>query len=65
MSANMDINSISIKFKSFILESIRVLKLTKKPSRIEFKTIVKASAIGILIIGLIGFVIQMAKIIFL
>lgn len=61
----MDINSLLNKFKLFVLESIRVLRLTKKPDKIEFKTIVKASAIGILIIGIIGFIIQMAKLIFL
>ncbi len=52
------------KIKSFIQESLRVLKVTKKPDAIEFKTIVKVSGIGILIIGLIGFVIQMVKMLF-
>ena len=46
------------RFKSFILESIRVFKITKKPSGQEFKTIVKVSALGIAIIGLLGFLIQ-------
>lgn len=46
------------KLKSFILESIRVFKITKKPSAQEFKTIVKVSALGIALIGLIGFLIQ-------
>lgn len=61
----MDINSISTKLKSFLIECRRVLQVTKKPGKEEFKTIVKASAIGIAIIGLIGFLIQMAKILFL
>ena len=61
----MDISSIPIKLKSFVIECKRVLQLTKKPNKIEFKTIVKASAIGIMIIGTIGFLIHMAKIIFL
>lgn len=61
----MDISSLYSKLRLFAGENIRVLRLTKKPSMIEFKTIVKASAIGIMIIGLIGFLIQMAKIIFL
>ncbi len=47
------------KFKSFLIESKRVFKITKKPSREEFKAIVKVSGIGILIIGAIGFIIQM------
>ncbi len=46
-------------FKSFIRESIRVLKVTKKPTKEEFKAIVKVSGLGILAIGAIGFVVQM------
>ena len=49
------------KLKRFGLECIRVLKVTKKPSGMEFKAIVKVSALGIAIIGLIGFVIQMVR----
>ena len=52
------------KIKSFVRECIRVLRITKKPSGYEFKTIVKVSGIGILIIGLIGFLIQMVKLLF-
>lgn len=47
-----------IKIKSFIKEAIRVFKITKKPSKQEFSIIVKVSAIGIGIIGLIGFLIS-------
>lgn len=46
-----------ISLKSFIKESLRILKITKKPNREEFKVIVKISGIGILLIGFIGFVI--------
>jgi protein transport protein SEC61 subunit gamma-like protein len=35
----------------------RVLKVTKRPDSIEFKTIVKASGLGITIIGVIGFIV--------
>ena len=52
------------KIKSFIQESIRVLRVTKKPDAIEFKTVVKVSGLGILIIGLIGFLVQMFKLLF-
>lgn len=38
-------------------EYIRVLKLARKPSREEFKTIAKISMAGIGIIGTIGFII--------
>jgi len=36
---------------------LRVLKLTKKPSREEFLTIAKVAGAGILAVGAIGFVI--------
>jgi protein transport protein SEC61 subunit gamma-like protein len=42
--------------RSFWIECQRVLKITKKPDMEEFKTIVKISGIGILIIGGIGFI---------
>ena len=44
------------KIKSFILQSKRVWHVLKKPSAIEFKTVAKVSAIGILIIGAVGFI---------
>jgi protein transport protein SEC61 subunit gamma-like protein len=46
------------KFRSFVLESKRVFTVTKKPTKEEFKIIVKVSGIGMLIIGLMGFMIQ-------
>ncbi len=49
-----------ISLKSFIKECKRVLLLTKKPSKEEFKVIVKVTSAGILLIGLIGFIINMA-----
>jgi len=49
------------KFKRFVIECKRVLKVTKKPSNVEFKTIVKVSGLGIIIIGLIGFIVQMVR----
>ena len=52
-----------IKLKTFIGECKRVLIVTKKPSKLEFKTIIKASGLGMMIIGLIGFVIQMIYVI--
>jgi protein translocase SEC61 complex gamma subunit len=39
----------------------RVLRVTKKPDSVEFKAIVKASGLGMAVIGLIGFMIQMAR----
>ena len=62
--AQENTTSWQYKIKSFIGECIRVLKVTKKPDAIEFKTIVKVSGLGILIIGMLGFVIQMLKLLF-
>lgn len=57
----MNFNSYWVKFKSFINESARVLKVTRKPNKMEFKTIVKVSGLGMIIVGLMGFVITMTK----
>jgi len=46
------------KLKSLLMECWRVLQLTKKPGKDEFKIIIKVSLIGIALIGLIGFVVQ-------
>lgn len=64
MEQTEDINSWRYKLRSFIGECLRVLRVTKKPDAIEFKTIVKVSGLGILIIGLIGFIVQMTKLLF-
>lgn len=53
--------TVKTKIKLFLRECARVLKVTKKPTREEYKTIVKVSGLGILIIGFIGFAIQMIK----
>lgn len=45
------------KVKSFALQSIRVWRILKKPSMEEFSTIAKVSALGVLLIGAIGFLI--------
>jgi len=46
---------------NFIGECRRVLTVTRKPTNDEYKVIVKASGIGILLIGLIGFIIAVIK----
>lgn len=45
------------KFRSFLVQCGRVWHVLKKPTAQEFKAIAKISALGILIIGAIGFVI--------
>ncbi|MBU2616540.1 MAG: protein translocase SEC61 complex subunit gamma [Nanoarchaeota archaeon] len=44
--------------KIFALKSKRVWLVLKRPSRNEYETIAKVSAIGIVILGFIGFVIS-------
>ncbi len=40
-------------------EYVRVLKLTRKPTREEFTVIAKVAGAGILLVGLIGFIIYL------
>jgi len=46
-----------------IKQYIRILKLTRKPSNEEFFTISKVAGAGILLIGIIGFVIYLIMVI--
>ena len=52
-STNINAESIGQAIRAHL----RVLKLTKKPSREEFLTIAKVAGIGILAVGAIGFII--------
>ncbi len=45
-------------FKSFLMKCKRVWMALKKPSKKEFTTIAKVSGVGILILGLFGFLIS-------
>ena len=51
--------SLGQRFKSFLVECRRVWQVTKKPTKEELKVIVKVTGIGILIIGFVGFLINM------
>ena len=53
----MDFKNIPQRLKSFAIECRRVFFITKKPSMQDYKVIVKVSAIGMLIIGFVGFII--------
>ncbi|MBD3313642.1 protein translocase SEC61 complex subunit gamma [Candidatus Woesearchaeota archaeon] len=57
----MDFDSYYTKLKVFAGECYRVFKVTKKPTSFEFRTIVKVSALGMAIIGLVGFTLFMLK----
>jgi protein transport protein SEC61 subunit gamma-like protein len=45
--------------KSFTQQCVRVWHLLKKPTKTEFTTVAKVSAIGLGLIGVIGFVITL------
>ena len=45
--------------KSFISKCKRVWQILKKPSRKEYEQIAKVSAIGILVLGTLGFLISL------
>lgn len=49
------------KIKSFYKECVRVFRITKKPTKEEYKAILKVSGLGILLIGFIGFVIHVIE----
>jgi len=46
------------KVKTFYRQCVRVFKITKKPTKEEFKAIMKVSGLGIMLIGFIGFIIH-------
>jgi protein transport protein SEC61 subunit gamma-like protein len=52
------------RLKSFTRECVRVFKITKKPTREEFKTISKVAGLGLLIIGLMGFLVHLVTVLF-
>ncbi|MBN1502203.1 protein translocase SEC61 complex subunit gamma [Candidatus Woesearchaeota archaeon] len=52
------------KLKTFFIECKRVLKVTKKPTGEEFKNIVKVSALGMILIGFVGYIIVLVYRIF-
>tara|TARA_Y100000031_G_C8203915_1_gene377636 strand:- start:1190 stop:1378 length:189 start_codon:yes stop_codon:yes gene_type:complete len=57
----MNFVSTWVRLKSFAGECVRVIKVTKKPDAMEFKTIVKVSGLGMIIIGIIGFFMFMGR----
>ena len=55
----MKTKEIPKKLKTFILECKRVWHVTRKPNKEEFKTIVKVTGLGMLLIGLLGFIVNL------
>ena len=61
---NQEKISAGTRLKSFFSQCVRVWHLLKKPDREEFQTIAKVSAIGLGIVGVLGFLIAMAMVFF-
>lgn len=49
------------RVKRFIKETLRVIHITKKPTPQEYKSLLKVTAIGIAILGVLGFVVFLVK----
>jgi len=45
-------------FSSFVLKCRRVWQVLRKPNKTEFLTVAKVSGIGILVLGVFGFLIS-------
>ncbi|HIH11715.1 TPA: protein translocase SEC61 complex subunit gamma [Candidatus Woesearchaeota archaeon] len=49
------------RWRRFFKETIRVLRILKKPDKAEYLTTVKVTGIGIAIIGVLGFLIFLLR----
>jgi protein transport protein SEC61 subunit gamma and related proteins len=56
-----DSNSFSAKVKRFWKQTVRVLRITRKPGKEEYLMVVKVTGLGMAIIGVIGFLLFMIK----
>ncbi len=54
----MGIDSSRISSSSFYRRALRILKLAKKPDRSEVFLVIKITAAGMIILGLIAFIIR-------
>jgi len=48
-----------MKIKEKLQSYARILRIAKKPTGMEFRAIIKVTGIGILLIGIIGFLISL------
>ncbi len=46
------------KISSFISDVMRILRLSKKPKKDEFFLVAKITGLGILLIGLLGYIVE-------
>ncbi|MEK6925813.1 MAG: protein translocase SEC61 complex subunit gamma [Nanoarchaeota archaeon] len=51
--------SLGIRAKSFLVQCRRVWHVLRKPTKTEYQQVAKISAIGVLILGVIGFLISL------
>jgi protein transport protein SEC61 subunit gamma-like protein len=58
-SFKMPEGGIVVYIKNKFREYGRVLKITKKPDSEEFKATVKAAGLGMIVVGVLGFIIHM------
>lgn len=49
---------VSQRVRSFFVQSSRVWQILRKPTGQEFQSVAKVSAIGILVIGALGFLLS-------
>jgi protein transport protein SEC61 subunit gamma-like protein len=52
------------RISDFIRESVRVLRLTKKPTKDDFFFIAKTTGLGLLLLGFVGYVVESIRWIF-
>jgi protein transport protein SEC61 subunit gamma-like protein len=57
MEINVGSEKLGSLYEEYVQKYIRVLKLARTPSRDEFTKIALVAAVGVFIIGLIGFTI--------
>ncbi|TFF89332.1 MAG: protein translocase SEC61 complex subunit gamma [Promethearchaeota archaeon] len=53
------IQNLVKKFKNFLKNAKKVIKLSRKPTLHEFRMITRICILGVLVIGFIGYAIQM------
>ncbi|RLG21230.1 protein translocase SEC61 complex subunit gamma [Candidatus Micrarchaeota archaeon] len=52
----------SFKVKAFINDVLRLLRLLKKPKKEEYWFVAKVTGLGIILLGIIGYIIQSIKV---
>ncbi len=55
----MSIDSSRIGTASFYRKAMRILKLAKKPDRSEVLMVVKITAVGMILLGLVAYIIRL------